>query len=157
MEYSSKSIRKFENNFDRSKRKNFFSMAKECASNRLFEMIKLNPEDIDNFFGIEQDEFGNGVASRDSYEWIYSTDGDADIIPLNDFIQQPTRYLNGKQVPIIFRVSHFFQKDVNFLRRCKHFFKKYNIDFRIIKLKRSFLYKIIYKVVDPDSIIIRAD
>lgn len=150
-------IQKFENNFDRSKRRNFFSIAKENASNRLFERMKLSPEDLHNFFGIEQDEFGNGVATRDEYSWIYSTKGEADIIPLNGYIQQPTQYKDGKRVPVIFKVSHFFGKDTDFLHRCKTFFKKYNIDFRIVKLKKPFLWKLIYKVVDPENIVIRAE
>lgn len=150
-------IQRFENNFDRSKRRNFFAIAKENASNRLFERLKLSPEDLNNFFGIEQDEVGNGVATKDEYEWLYSTKGEADIIPLNGYIQQPTKYQDGKRVPIVFRVSHFFQRDHDFIQRCKNFFKRYNIDFKIIKLKTPFLYKIIYKVVDPDSIVVRAE
>ena len=152
-----KQIHQFENNFDRSKRRNFFSIAKENASNRLFERVKLSPEDINNFFGIEQDVFGNGVASRDEYDWIYSTKGESDIVPLNGYIPQPPQYRDGKRVPLTFRVSHFFRKDTEFLQKCKNFFKQYSIDFRIIKLKTQFLYKIIYKVVDPENIIIRAE
>lgn len=150
-------IQKFENNLDRSKRRNFFTIAKENASNRLFERLKLSPEDLNNFFEIEQDEMGNGVATRDEYEWIYSTKGEFDIIPLNGYIRQPTKYHNGKRVPVVFKVSHFFQKDREFIQRCKDYFKNYNIDFRIIKLKTPFLFKIIYKVVDPDNIVVRAE
>ena len=149
-------INKFENNFDRSKRRSFFTIAKENASNRLFQMLKLSPEDLTNFFSIEQDEYGNGVANREEYSWVYKTTGDFNIIPLDGYIQQPSKYVDGKRVPIVFYVAWFF-KESEFLKRCKNYYRKYNIDFRIVKLKTPDLWKIILKVVDPNSIIIRAE
>jgi hypothetical protein len=149
-------IHKFENNFDKAKRRSFFDTAKENASNRMFQVLKLDPEDLTNFFSVEQDEHGNGVASREEYDWIYKTTGDADNIPLDEYIQQPSRYMDGKRIPIIFRVSFFF-KNPDFLKRCKSYYRKYNIDFKIIKLKTPDLWKIILKVVDPNNIIIKAE
>lgn len=156
MEKAKKDINTFENNFDRAKRRSFFTIAKENASNRLFGAVKLSPEDLQNFFSVEQDEYGNGVASREEYFWLYKTAGDSNIIPLDGYIQQPTKYVDGNRVPISFYVSFFF-KESEFLKRCKNYYRKYNIDFRIIKLKTQDLWKIILKVTDPNNIIIKAD
>lgn len=147
-------IKDFENGFERSKRKSFFNIAKENAENRLFKLITLSADDIMNFFEVYRDDDGNGVAKRQEYEWIYKTEGKANEIPLDNYIVPPTKFVDGEKKEIKFFVSFFF-KDTQFLKRCKDYYKKYNIDFRIIKLKRENFWKIILKVSDPKNVIFK--